>query len=91
MVVATGLRIEDRLDGAVNFSPWKARIVLILQDSELWEIVNSTTTNPLTIPANAVAKAIFDKNDIKAKRSILDAIKGHVIPHVSNKYYAHQM
>jgi hypothetical protein len=26
--MATGLRFEDRLDGATNFSPWKERIVL---------------------------------------------------------------
>jgi len=29
-VMATGLRFEDRLDGAMNFSPWKERIVLLL-------------------------------------------------------------
>ena len=40
-MIATGLQFEDRLDGAVNFSLWKARIVLILQDSELWDIVNN--------------------------------------------------
>ena len=90
-VMATGFRIEDRLDGAVNFSPWKARIVLILQDSELWDIVNNTTTKPVTVPADAVAKAAFDKRDIKAKRIFLDAIKDHVIPHISGKDHAHQM
>ena len=37
--MATGLRLEDRLDGAVKFSPWKDRIVLILQENELWDIV----------------------------------------------------
>ena len=65
--MATGLRIEDKLDGAGNFSPWKARIVLILQDSELWDIVNSTIANPVIVPADAVARAAFDKRDIKAK------------------------
>jgi hypothetical protein len=25
-----GLRVEDRLDGAVNFIPWKERIVFLL-------------------------------------------------------------
>ena len=74
---ATGLRIEDRLDGAVNLSPWKARIVLILHDSELWDIVNNTIANPVTVPADAVAKAAFDKRDIKARRFFLDAIKDH--------------
>ena len=89
--MATDLRIEDRLDGAVNLSPWKARIVLNLQDSELWDIVNSTTANPVHVPAKTIAKAVFDKRDIKAKRILLDAIKGHVIQHISVKDHAHQM
>ena len=89
--MATGLRIKDRLDGAINFSPWKVRIVLVLQDSELWDIVNSTTTDPMTVPTNAIAKVVFEKKDIKAKIIILDVIKNHVIPHVSGKDYAHQM
>ena len=89
--MATGLRIENRLDGAVNFSPWKDRIVLILQDNELWNIMNSTTANPVTVPADAVAKAAFDKRDIKGKRILLDAIKDHMILHISGKDHAHQM
>ena len=87
--MATGLIIEDSLDGDGNFSPWKARIVLVLQDSELWDIVNNTTTNPMTVPADAVARDTFDKRDIKAKRILLDAIKDHVIPHISGKDHAH--
>lgn len=33
--MAIGLRVDDRLDGDVNFSPWKERIVLLLQECEL--------------------------------------------------------
>ena len=55
-----GLRVEDRLDGAANFSPWKARITLILEENELWDIVHSTTTNPI-VPADATDKATFMK------------------------------
>ena len=89
MIMVISLRINDRLDGVVNLIPWKSRILLILHDSELWEIVNNTTANPVTIPTNAATKAIFDKKDIKVKRILLDAIKDHVIPHVSSKAYAH--
>ena len=88
-IMATNLRIEDKLDGAINFSQWKARIVLILQDSELWDIVNNTTTNPMTIRIDATSKAAFDKRDIKSKKMLLDAIKDHVTPHISGKYHAH--
>ena len=41
--MATSLTLEDRLDGVQNFVPLKARIVLILEDNELWdEVVHST-------------------------------------------------
>jgi hypothetical protein len=45
MVVAS-LRVEDRLAGASNWSPWKARIVLFLEEGELWDIVE----NPVVLP-----------------------------------------
>ena len=53
------------------------------------EILNNITTNPVTVSIDLTAKSVFDKNDIKAKRILLDAIKDHVIPHVSGKDYAH--
>jgi hypothetical protein len=31
--------VEDRLAGDDNWSPWKARIVLILEEGELWDNV----------------------------------------------------
>ena len=44
--MVTGLRLKDRLDGAGNFVPWKARLVLILEENELWdEVVHSTQAN----------------------------------------------
>ena len=89
--MAIGLRLEDMLDGAVNFSPWEARIVLLLQQNELWEIVNNTATHPVTIPTVAADKVAFDKLDIKAKRILPDAIKDNIIPHIFGKDYAHKM
>ena len=39
--MATGLRLEDRLAGVGNFFPWKARIMLYLQENELCnEVLN---------------------------------------------------
>ena len=86
--------MEDRLDGARNFVPWKARILLVLEENELWEeVVRNTTTNPIAIPSStdAVAFAAFNKKYIKARRIILDAVKDHVIPHISWKDRAHEM
>ena len=91
---STGLRTDDRLDGAGNFVPWKALILLVLEENELWEeVVRNTTTNPLVIPAStdAVAFVAFNKKDIKSRISILYAVKYHVIPHISSKTHAYQM
>jgi transposase InsO family protein len=90
--MATGLRVEDRLDGAVNFSSWKARIVLLFQENELWDIVEGTTATPVVaIPTDPAALTAFTKKDIKAKRILFDAVKDHIIPHVSSKTYVHEM
>jgi hypothetical protein len=77
--MATGLRVEDRLDGAANFSSWKERIVLLLQECELWDIVENSQTNPVMVPTDATLLEAYTKKNIKAKRIILDAIKYHVI------------
>jgi len=89
--MATGLRIEDRLDGAVNFGAWKEIMILILQENELWDIVENSTTNPVNIPTDATLLAAYTKKSIKAKRIILDAIKDHLIPHVTGKTNAYEM
>jgi hypothetical protein len=82
-----GLRVEDRLAGASNWLPWKARIVMILDEGELWEIVE----NPVVPPTDVVLFAEFQRQNKRAKRTILDAVKDHVIPHISGKDYAYQM
>jgi hypothetical protein len=33
------MHVEDRLAGARNWSPWKARMVFVLEYLELWDIV----------------------------------------------------
>ena len=94
-MTSIGLRSEDSLDGSRNFVSWKAKIVLLLRENELWdETVNNTTAHPIVIPSattDAVAHAAFEKKDIKAMRIILDAVKDHVISHISGKDHAHEM
>ena len=69
----TGLRLEDRINGAGNFVPWKARIVLILEENEMWdEVVHSMQANPIQVPASIDAP--FSKKDIKARHIILAAV-----------------
>ena len=85
--------LEWKIDlmGAANFSPWKARINLILEENELWGIVHGTTTNPVVVPADATDKATFMKKDVRERRVILDAVKDHVIPYISSKDHEFEM
>ena len=56
-------------------------------------MVHNTTTNPIAVSASTDAQALFafNKKDIKARRIILDAVKDHVILHISSKTRAYQM
>ena len=93
--MATRLGMEDRLDGAGNIVPWKARILLVLEENELWdEVVHNTTAHPIVVldaTADPVGLASFNMKYIKARRIILDVVKDHVIPHISSKTRASQM
>jgi hypothetical protein len=85
------LRVEDRLDGATNFRVWKERMILILQENELWDIVENTTTHLVVVPSDATLLATYTEKSIKDKRFILDAIKDHFIPHLTGKTHAYEM
>jgi hypothetical protein len=83
------MRVEDRLVGASNWSSWKVRMIFVLEDLELWDIVEAVVP---AIPATApVLIAEYRKRNNKAKRTISDGIRDHIIPHISWKAHAYQM
>jgi hypothetical protein len=86
---ASQMRVEDRLARASNWSPWKARMVFVLEDLELWDIVEAPVpVLPVTTP---ILLAEFRKSKNKAKRTICDAVRDHIIPHLTGKTYAYEM
>ena len=86
--MATSLRVEDRLDRSMNFSPWKERIKLLLREMELWSIVYGTQAKPVIVPTTVAELAVYERCNIRAMRVILDAVKDHIVPHISEKDYA---
>jgi hypothetical protein len=81
--------VEDRLARDSNWSPWKARIVFVLEDLELWDIVEaSVPVVPVTTP---ILVAEFRRRNNKAKRTICDAVRDHIISHLTGKTYAYEM
>jgi hypothetical protein len=65
--------------------------VFVLQECELWDIVENSQMNLVTMPIDDTLLEAYTKNNIKAKRITLDAIKDHVIPHVTRKTNAYEM
>ena len=43
--MVTALRVEDRLDGAMNFRFWKTRIQFILEEKEVDDYVSKVLLN----------------------------------------------
>lgn len=82
----TGLRLEDRMDGSTNYSIWKERIVLVLEENDISEFADQTHS-----PPTDGTLLIAWKKDVKARRIILDRVKDHIVPHVSEKKTATEM
>ena len=73
-------QLEDKLGGANNFRAWKYKISLILEENDLDQLINGEVSEPKGDEAKDAHKRSMDK----AKRIIVDSIKGHLIPHVSS-------
>ena len=41
-----GLRVEDRLDDQSNFGAWKEIIISVLEEAEVWDIVDKRVVPP---------------------------------------------
>jgi hypothetical protein len=82
---------KDRLDRASNWSPWKTRINFVLEDLELWDIVQASVVLPPATAPSPLLDADFRKNNIKAKRTICDAVRDHIIPHLTGKDCAYEI
>lgn len=85
--MSTSLRVEDKLDGASNFSPWKEQIMLILEVNDLLDLTKPIVTPPTV----ATQLAEHNKKDAKARILILDAVRDHIILQLSGKKSTKEM
>jgi hypothetical protein len=72
--------IEDRLDGASNFSSWKSRLQVTLEEDDLLDV--ATKTIPTT--TTDIEKKIRNEEDIKAINLIIYSVRDHLLPCISN-------
>lgn len=80
-MATTGLRDRDRLNGASNFGIRKAKMQFLLDEHDLKEFV----TNVMSKPADPQQLATFKKEMAKAKRMVLDGVRDHIVPHITDK------
>ena len=59
------MKVEDRLEGASNFIPWKSRVLLLLEENDLLQCVNEKVPEPKA----GEDKLRWRKNDVSSCRS----------------------
>ena len=70
------VKVEDRLIGASNFNAWKSKIVNILEENELKELI----IRVIEEPTSNTVRAAYRKKQAKAKIIIFDSVKDNMMP-----------
>ena len=80
-MASASLRFKDRLDYASNFPAWKVKVTLLLEQNDLYDINKDWVVGQ----TDSRLLAAHKKKEVRVTRMIMDAIKDHLIPHVSKK------
>ena len=64
------MKVEDCLEGASNFIPYKSRVLLLKQENDLLQFVNAKVLEP----ESKEDKPRWRKNDAKVRRILVDSI-----------------
>ena len=75
------------MEGASNYVIWKAIISFLLDEHELKTFID----NVVDVPADPDPLKAYKKDMDKAKRSILDGVRVHIVSHISRKGNAKEM
>ncbi|XP_057857677.2 uncharacterized protein LOC131066833 [Cryptomeria japonica] len=82
------LKVEDGLEGALNFTSWKVCVLLALEELELLQFVED---KDLTEPSDPDELKQFKKNALKAKKFLIDSVKDHLVPVIAKLKIAREM
>jgi hypothetical protein len=79
--------VEDRLDGSSNFSSWKSRLHITLEESDLLRLIEKTLP---TTTANE-EKVEWKTKDVKVGKIIIYSIRDHLLPRISTLKTTYEM
>jgi len=80
-MATTGLRDQDRLDGASNYVIWKARMSFLLDEYGLKPYIDAV----VSIPTDANQFNEYQKEMEMEKRMILDSVQDHIVSHIAGQ------
>lgn len=86
--MVNSLKVEDRLEGASNFTSWKFRVLIALEENDLLQFIEE---KDLFEPKEHEEKLQFKKNAIKAKKILIDSVRDHLVPLISKMTTARDM
>ena len=81
-----GMKVEDNLDGATNLIFWKS-IFLILEENDLLKLANEKVPEPNV----EEDKFHWRKSDATARRILVDSVRDHLVPQISQKKTTRKM
>ena len=81
------LRDKDRVEKTSNFVIWKARILYVLDRHH----IKGFALRIMAIPIDPADNERYGDAMAKAKCIILDGVKDHVMPHITEKNTAKEM
>jgi hypothetical protein len=79
--------VEDRLDGSSNFSSWKSRLQVTLEEDDLLSVIQKTLPETTTDEE----KEIRREEDVKARKIIIYSVRDHLLPRISNLKTTYEM
>jgi hypothetical protein len=79
--------VEDRLDGSSNFSSWKSRLHITLEEDDLLSVIQKTLPEITTDEE----KEEWKEDDVKAKKIIIYSVRDHLLPCIANLKTTYEM
>jgi hypothetical protein len=79
--------VEDRFDGSSNFSSWKSKLQITLEESDLLSLIEKTLSQTTTDEE----KVDWKVDDVKARKIIIYLVRDHLLPRIATLKTTYEM
>ena len=78
-----GLRLEYALEGSLNYTAWKDRMEVVLDDNGLKKFMDAKIPKPTS--SDAAALNAWQKKVARCRRILLEDVKDHIVSSLHGK------